>query len=135
MLRGEARTAAIVAESATRLEESFLPGARFPAPDDRAQLPRRALDGAEGALLDGFGRPFVYRASGALLTARYQLRSPGFDGVAGTDDDLCWSDESPLLKKGKAWVARGLRKHGGTGRWIASELQEVRALGRCDATR
>ncbi len=91
VLPGESRTTLTLARAANRLNELQTLG-RLPEPDSAGHLSMQSLDpsGTQpgDVLRDGFGRPIRYETEGSSILKRYRLVSHGFDGRAGTSDDL-----------------------------------------------
>lgn len=99
VLPGEAKTAETLAIIQARIEAAYQRTSRYPAPDENGHLRYESLDdGGSGAavVLDGFGRPVEYRKTGHWKVASYRLRSYGYDGAPGGNDDLCRSGATKL---------------------------------------
>lgn len=99
VLPGEARTAETLALVQARIEATYQRTSRYPAPDQNGHLRYESLDdGGSGAgvVLDGFGHPIEYRKTGHWKVASYRLRSYGYDGAPGGNDDLCRSGATKL---------------------------------------
>lgn len=75
----------------SRIETQFKSSSRYPAPTDTGHITYESLgdNSRSGAVLDGFGRPFMYEKFGHWKVATYAIRSFGYDGTRGGKDDMC----------------------------------------------
>ncbi len=101
VLPDEALTVERLAAAKERIDEDYRRTGQFPKPDDDGHIAVLSIDGKEGAeaVADGFGRLVRYEVKGkwAKLSS-YRLVSAGFDGVEGTNDDLCIEGSTELRR-------------------------------------
>jgi len=112
ILPGDAATATTLLKLETAIAEVYDERKRYPAADENGHLLFADLNGVDvpaidGVVVDGFGRPFEYEMEGRWRAARYRLRSYGYNGKPGGDDDLCVSHATRLARA--AEMAASLR--------------------------
>ncbi|HYF51672.1 MAG TPA: hypothetical protein VEJ63_19815 [Planctomycetota bacterium] len=78
---GEMRTAEILAQAQTNIEQIYSDTGDYPPANGRG-----GIDLAGVEVLDGFGRPVKYTFSGKWKLKSYTLTSLGYDGTSGGDD-------------------------------------------------
>lgn len=127
VLPGESRSVEILADVRQQIDVYYGAHKRYPKPDDSGHLPYTSLDETRsGVVLDGFGRPLEYRMEGRWRVASYRVRSYGYDGVPGGNDDLCVSGATKLAR----WSSVLGRNSDGKSGSIKAKLGAIREL-RC----
>ena len=127
VLPGEAKTAETLVLVQWRIDAEYLRRSRYPAPDENGHLRYESLGDAgpgAGVVLDGFGRPVEYRKTGHWKVASYRLRSYGYDGEPGGNDDLCRAGATTLGRL--AEIVRLGRGPGGKGVSVSVRLGAIR---------
>jgi hypothetical protein len=94
----EGNTAQSLAEVQDEIERAYRDTGRYPKATEDGRLTWAALGKPNKGMfvLDGFARPVEYRVAGAWKVAAYRVRSYGYDGRPGGNDDLCVSGGTAL---------------------------------------
>lgn len=134
VLPGEAATVQRLNEVQRRIDDAYKERGRYPAATAHDQLTDAALADKPGArnsaIVDGFGRPLVYRIRGVARIASYSVSSLGFDGKPG-HDDLCVAGQTRMMAAAEL-VGRAARvvefQRGTTAQAIVNKLRGIQSL-------